>query len=181
MAKLTLINGKLRVVWGSSESGSIVEGDWLSPSNEYKGCCCNDCTVLKITYDWSESSSRDLDTGTTFLGTKVGWSCGDGSTVAYILWSGDNTSASASEYVLIYFKAALDAERWSGSVEIDLAAGWYIPAGGSGPAKVIVECYDVPNEDTKKTKTINPGAQSNCASTNVGKVTINEDGTFELE
>ncbi len=45
MAKLTLINGKLRVEWSGSESGSIVEADWLSPSNEYEGCCCCSCSL----------------------------------------------------------------------------------------------------------------------------------------
>ena len=174
MAKLTLIGDKLRIDWSGSYSGSLVLSD-----SEGEPCCCRDCEVLKITYDWSESSSRDLDTGTTFVGTKVGWSCGNGN--QYISWSGDNTSQSASEYVLIYFKKALDDGLWNTSTTVNLAAGWYSPASGSGPAKVIVECYNVTDEDTKKEKVINPGSQNNCASTNVGSVTIYEDGAFSLD
>jgi hypothetical protein len=181
MAKLTLIDGKLRIDWSGSDSGSLVLSD-----SEEDPCCCGNCEILKITYDWSESSSSDLDTGTTFIGYKVGWppppssnACGTGNN-EYISWGGDNTSSSASEYVLIYFKKALDAGLWNTSTQVDLAAGWYSPANGSGPAKVIVECYNVTDEDTKKEKVINPGSQNVCASTNVGSITIYEDGSFTL-
>jgi len=170
MSTLTLINGLIR------HSGAALV---LSPKpGTSNPCCCGGCEILQIIYDWTDSSSKDLDTGTTFLGKKVGWSCG--SVWPYISWGGDNTSASATENALIYFKAALDNGLWSGSTTVNLAAGWYSPARGSGPAKVRVICYTDPESVEPQEKQISPGSQNNCASTSVGSVTINEDGTFTL-
>lgn len=170
---LTTIGGKLRI--DRSRGGALV----LSDDSSEDGPCCCGCEVLKITYDWIGTGQADLDTGTKFLGVTVGFACGGSG--PYISWSGDNTSASASEYVLIYFKDALKAGYWNTSTKVNLAAGWFTRTPqGSGPAKVIVECYNVTNEKTKKEKTINPGQQGGCAATNVGEVTIYEDGTFEL-
>lgn len=132
------------------------------------------CESILITYNWENNPSSDLDTATTFLGTTVGWSCGINN--AYIIWYGDNTSTSATEQVLIHFKDALNNNLWSGSTTVQLAAGWHSPAGGSGPILIKVKCGK-----EEQTKVANPGSQSSCASgTNVGTITIYEDGSFIL-
>ena len=141
--------------------------------------CGGACEILKITYDWTGSSSKDLDTSTRFLGKTAGWAC-SGNGDLYIVWNGDMTGSSSSEFLLILVKASLAAKLWSGSTTVNLSAGWYIPAGGTGPAKVIVSCHDIPGALEPQEKQINPGRQSSCASTNVGSITINEDCTFTL-
>jgi hypothetical protein len=139
--------------------------------------CCSDqqCGTLLITYDWSGTGQNDLDTGTTFLGVKVGYSCGFSG--PYISWGGDNTSVNATERVEIRWLQALIDNQWSGSVNVDLAAGWFIPAEGSGPCTVRVRCLEGGPEQSK---TIYPGEQSSCASENVGYITIDDNGTFTL-
>lgn len=138
--------------------------------------CCNPCQSLLITYDWSGTNQPDIDTGTTFLGTKVGWSCDDNN--QYIEWGGDNTGQSASETVVINHVAALAAGLWSGSVDVSLAAGWYSPAGGSGPITVRVQCVGRP--ETEQSQVVSPGTQDSCASTSVGSITIQQAGSFSL-
>lgn len=144
-------------------------------------CCCkasssssaSACDALLITYDWSETSSRDLDTGTLFLGTKVGWSCGNGN--AYITWGGDNTGSNATETVTVYFRNALNAGLWTNVTSVTLYAGWYSPAGGSGPARVRARCL---SGGPEQSISISPGSQNNCASTYVGQITIWKNGVF---
>lgn len=131
--------------------------------------------MLSITYDWSGTGQKDLDTGTTFLGAALGFACGGGS--EYLEWSGDDVSENGQERVDLYpFDAFLDGE-WTSSVEIQCAAGWYEGADppGSGPAVLRVEYGGVTEE-----KNISPGSQLDCASTSVGTVTVFEDGTFTL-
>lgn len=116
---------------------------------------------------------HDLDTGTTFLGDKAGWSCGSGGD--YMSWSGDDTSADGTETITVDVEKALDDGAWASSVVIDCAAGWYIPAGGSGSATLTVKYRG----DTQ-TKTVSPGSQSSCATTGVATITVYDDGTFSL-
>lgn len=170
MSKLTLINGLIR------HSGAALV---LSPRpGTADPCCCSGpCEILEIRYDWIGTGKTDLDTGTTFLGTKAGYGCANNS--PYMSWR-DITGTGATESVFIYFKAALDNNEWAGSTTVNLAAGWYSSAGGSGPAKVRVICHSDPAAAAAQEKQIAPGSQSSCASTNVGSVTINEDGTFTL-
>jgi len=148
-------------------------------------CCCSQCKVLEIRYEWINSSSRDLDTGTTFLGNKVGWACGSGS--QYMIWSGDSVGSSSVETVKIEIKRALEDKAWSKSTTIQLAAGWYIPARGSGPAKIWASCkkgiYDTIPVGKYQTIDISPGQQRNCASTPVGSIVVSERNgsiTFKL-
>jgi hypothetical protein len=109
----------------------IVNGALAANAN----CCCDlTCDALLITYDWVASGQPDLDTGTTFLGNKVGWSCSTcNDDPPYMEWSCDNTNVSAIETVKIFFRDALLANQWSGSTTVQLAAGWCRPAGGSNP------------------------------------------------
>lgn len=138
---------------------------------------CGGCESLLITYDWSNTGQSDLDTGTTFLGTTVGYDCGASSTTYMTGWT-DNTGGSEAETVTILFGAALAANQWSGSTTVSLNAGWYTPAGGSGNVTVRVQC--VGDNATEQTLSVSPGSQNGCATTNVATVTINANGTFTL-
>lgn len=139
--------------------------------------CCDKDLILEIYYDWTGTGQRDLDTGTTFLETKVGYACGFGDD--YIQWSGDNVSSDSFEVVYIFITNSLNDGLWNDDIVVDLAAGWYAPANGYGPA--IVRALIRGKPETEQSKTINPGVQFGCATTSVGFITINSDGTFILE
>ena len=140
---------------------------------DFESCCCNRYLPenLYLEYRWA-APMRDLDTGTTFLGGIVGWSCG--SSAPYLLWHGDNTG-NGPEIVEVDVTAAHAAGLWTNSVQVLCAAGLYIPAGGSGLAALYAFFNGV-----IKTKIINPGQQDSCATTPVGIITLHENGTFEL-
>ena len=97
----------------------------------------NSCDLgnLSITYSWS-GAAFDLDTGTNVFGQGYGWSCG-GST-NFVSYSGDNTKNGGSETVVINLTGSQKAGLWNKSLSIDLRAGWFAPAGGSGPATVTI-------------------------------------------
>lgn len=117
---------------------------------------------------------RDLDTSTTFLGELVGWSCGAGGD--YLLWiTGDITSTDGAEVVHAKVDQALADGQWTSVVAINLMAGWYAPAEGTGPATVRVTYKGV-----TQSKAIEPGSQGGCAATSVGIITVANDGTFIL-
>lgn len=126
---------------------------------------------LYLEYRWG-APMRDLDTGTTFLGGIVGWACG--SSAPYMVWHGDNIGY-GPEIIEINVTAAHTAGLWTNSVLVNCAAGWHAPAGGSGPAVLYAFFNGV-----IKTKTVNPGQQSSCASTPVGSITVYDDWTFDL-
>ena len=137
---------------------------------------------LDIYYDWSDTGQNDLDTSTVFLGANVGWSCPDSGFGAggtdYLWWDGDNTGTNAVEVVHVYHGLAFVDGLWSGSTTVELYAGWYAGNTGSGPCTVRVLISGRP--ETEQSKTINPGSQDDCASTFVGSITINQNGTFTL-
>jgi hypothetical protein len=137
--------------------------------------CCTDFQ-LTIKYDWSGTGMRDLDTKTTAFGESVGWSCGGSGT--YVQWiSGDNRFTNGFEQVDVLVDTARTNELWTSSYNIQCFAGWYSPAGGSGPANLIVEY-----KNKTKNKSISPGSQFICASTGVATVTvystIQPDGSY---
>lgn len=144
-------------------------------------CCATsgDDYELAVKYGWEDTGMLDLDTKTVFLSEQVGWSCGDSGT--YVAWlaggSGaqDDTTLNGFERVNVRVDLARTNAQWTSSVNIELYAGWYSPAGGSGPATVTVSYNGVTTS-----KTISPGSQSNCAATSVGTITVYSDGTFEL-
>ena len=144
-------------------------------------CCATagDEYELAVKYGWEGTGMADLDTRTEFLTESVGWSCGDSGT--YVAWLAggdgemDDTSVDGFERVDVRVDLARTNGQWTSSVNIELYAGWYIPAGGSGDATVTVTYRGI-----TASKTISPGSQNNCASTSVGTITVYSDGTFEL-
>ena len=137
----------------------------------------NPCGVadLFVSYRWP-NSQKDLDTSTVLFGSGVGYACNNNS--PYLVWSGDDTSAGGTETVIVHLKASHDAKKWTDTVTVALNAGWYIPAHGTGPALLSVALIDPTTGKHTNViqRTINPGAQSTCASTPVGTVTITATG-----
>jgi hypothetical protein len=128
--------------------------------------------VLKILYTWPPDQF-DLDTSTTFLGQSVGYACG--STAAYLDWTGDDTGTGGMEQVTCLISDAAVDLVLPANFDISAKAGWYTPAGGSGPATL--EMY-LQNPETgtlygpRRQLTINPGTQSGCAATPVGSASF---------
>lgn len=152
---------------------------WVCCGKKRRPARCNNCDpcanpLLELKYTWG-GGAHDLDTGTTFLGETAGWSCSGSGSTGYMTWSGDDTSADGTETITVDVQRALDDGAWASSTVINCAAGWYIPAGGSGPATLTVKYLG----DTQ-TKEVSPGSQSSCASTGVGTITVYDDGTFSL-
>lgn len=139
-------------------------------------CGCCESFQLTVKYSWEGTGQSDLDTKTEAFGEVAGWSCGGSGT--YVQWiGGDNTAQDGVEQVDI---RVIDARRdglWSSSYNIDAFAGWYEPAGGSGNAQLIVDF-----KGSTKTKSISPGQQSGCASTQVATITVystrQDDGSY---
>lgn len=131
----------------------------------------NENYQMAITYDWRGTNQYDLDSKTVAFGEQVGWTCGDSG--VYVLWlaggsgSKDDTSLNGYERVDIRVDQARIDLLWSDSYNIECYAGWYLPAGGTGNAKISVRYRGITKE-----KTINPGTQSTCASTSVATVTV---------
>ena len=161
-------------------------------------CCCDPINnlVVAIEYNWDNTGKRDLDTGTEVFGQVAGYACGS-NLPRWIIWKGDTIQRDTKEEVYVYIGRALKEGLWpedEESIIIYLYAGWYIPAGGSGPATVYVytarekentdEIDSSLREQTQQSKTINPGRQSGCArgegGEKVGSVTIYRDATFTL-
>lgn len=127
---------------------------------------CSCCFQLTIKYDWSGTGMYDLDTKTTAFGESVGFACGGSGT--YVQWiGGDNTGLNGFERVDVLVDTARTDGLWTSSYNIDCFAGWFEPAGGSGPANLVVEYKGV-----TKNKSISPGSQDDCASTSVATVTV---------
>lgn len=134
--------------------------------------CCS--WELVIWYDWEGTGQADLDTRTEFLSETVGWSCGEGEN--YLHWvTSDNIEVDGFERVNVDVDRARDDSQWTSSVNIELYAGWYGPAGGSGNAYVKAK-YN----GESQLIAIEPGSQGGCASTHVATITVFDDGTFDL-
>ena len=133
----------------------------------------------RVIYAWS-SQSRDLDIGVSFLGSTMGWSHTNNS--PYMSWTGDNTGYSGSETVTIDLQKALDDEMIAVEtpVQIALAAGWYTPAGGTGPANVKAQLLRQDAVMSERQRVISPSTQRNASVYPVGNVTI-DLGTATIE
>jgi len=138
---------------------------------------------LFIQYSWP-ADQADLDTGTEFLNQQIGFACGSS---IYMSFSGDDTGFGGFETIIVDIAQALQDGAWSMTTTVFLKAGWYIPAGGSGPADVRILFRDrMTGEEVPGTGlsvVYNPGEQSDCAATVVGTVelSIGDDGvTIEM-
>lgn len=90
--------------------------------------------ILTISYVWT--GAPDLDTTTNFLGEQVGYP--GPYTTTYLTHTGDATTSGGHETVTIDLAQAFEDGLLAEDAEIYLAADWYPPAGGSGPAVVTV-------------------------------------------
>lgn len=153
-------------VWGDGSSDDAK----LTPKCDFLAD-----TNLLVTYTWP-TNQKDLDTGTQFVGGSVGYACGGS---PYMTFSGDDTSAGGRETIEVNLYQAYQDGKWKDSVPVNLIAGWYIPAEGSGPASVTVEFKSKSRGTTRGavTLSISPGAQRDCATTVVGTTTITVAGT----
>ncbi len=68
-----------------------------------------------ITYCWP-ADQPDLDTGMTFLNTKVGFRCGFEN--EFISFSGDDTTLGGRETVRILLGASFSDNQWNSNVTI---------------------------------------------------------------
>lgn len=133
-------------------------------------CIC--CQQLVVIYSWAGTDQWDLDTNTVFLNDSFGFACAK--TGKYSEWvTSDNVLQNGEERVNIRVDDARVDGEWTSSVNIYCKAGWFIQdeetdhENGSGPANLIVKY-----RGQTKSKFISPGAQSNCASTAVGTITV---------
>lgn len=136
--------------------------------------------VLVITYSWP-ADQPDLDTGTSFLDTKVGFACGSGN--EYISFSGDDTTFGGRETTKILLGASFSDNQWDSEVTISMATGWFSNRG-SGPASVSINTEKVVANVTVASEAlsivVDPGAQSGCATFEVGEVVVMVDDTVSI-
>lgn len=147
------------VSFGDADAHLPIDGDLLRN------------TELYVSYTWPVTQ-RDLDSSTLFVGSSVGYANNGSHT--YLTFSGDDTTAGGKEDIYVNLKDAYDDGAWGGSVDVDMRAGWYSPAGGSGPALLTVAFYNTETEEFSHVtqRTINPGTQSGAAATPVGTAHI---------
>jgi hypothetical protein len=140
--------------------------------------------ILRVTYDWTMTAVSDLDTGTSFLTEKAGWSCSPyGTYVRFV--TGDSTAMNSREIVEIEVERAMNAGLWTSSVVINCFAHWY-PSGSTKSGTVILRaktikgilCTDESAEQTKNLFIAVRG--SSCSINPVGTITYNADGSFTL-
>ena len=129
----------------------ILPGD--APEEPTDAVPVNPYGVLTLAFSWE--GSFDLDTGTTFNGATVGF--GHSGSTAFLGWTGDDTSESGDEIATVDL-----AKAWRDGVirefaDILVAADWYPPSGGSGPA-VLTVSYS--RSSLALSFTIHPGAVS---------------------
>lgn len=89
--------------------------------------------LLTIRAIWGESD-YDLDTGISFLGATVGYSYGY--SAPYMTHYGDDRSDGGVETIEVDLAAAFAAEAITDLASISVAADWYPPSSGSGPATI---------------------------------------------
>jgi hypothetical protein len=141
--------------------------------------------TLVIEYSWP-ADQRDLDTGTVFLGSTVGYLCGG--SVPYIFFSGDDTKIGGKETVKVRLGISFNEGQWVDEVFVDLNAGWF-GSNDRGPASVTAYTERDLGGGTPVVGNnavsfvIDPGFQSGCASTKVGvaKVLIGTNGNVMIE
>jgi hypothetical protein len=123
---------------------------------------------LVILYTWP-TEQKDLDTSTRFLGQSVGYGCG--SSTQYLQWTGDDVGFGGMERVDCLISEAASDNALPPTFEVEARAGWFAPAGGSGPAYLQMYLNNPASGvlyGPSAMKTIAPGSQSGCSSTPVG-------------
>ncbi|KAL3927343.1 MAG: hypothetical protein SGBAC_013124 [Bacillariaceae sp.] len=159
----------------SGIGGIIVDTDNFWPAGSLDGL------QLVIQYSWP-LDQRDLDSGTSFLSTKVGYQCGNGG--QHMSYSGDDTGAGGTETIRIDLGKSFEQNEWSEQVPVKLHAHWYSNAG-SGPATVTVftETKLTGGSVVAGPRTfsfpINPLGSNGCATRLVGTVIVTSESNGE--
>ena len=102
-------------------------------------------------------------------------------------FSGDNTGSGGTEVARIDLGSAFEDGAFNEDALVDLNAGWYGSGGGTGPASLTVYTEKLQNETMVTSSAvsfvINPGSQTNCASTDVGlaRVSVAINGTVTID
>ncbi len=127
---------------------------------------------LQITYTWTQER-YDLDTGTEFLGDRVGDGYDDAD---YMEFTGEDEAG--REVVTIDLYEAFLADAWDDFVEIGLRADWFTESGGVGPATVTIALKHKTTGELRNSVQlpIAPGSRTGPATTLVGTVIITESG-----
>jgi hypothetical protein len=136
--------------------------------------------VLKITYKWP-ADKEDLDSGTLFLGRRVGFACG---TSPYMNFTGDDTGLGGQESVDVFLGKAFKAGGWRNWTIVNVTAGWY-GTRHRGPASVSLSTLQilsngiVVNDNNLISFGIDPGVQNGCANKTVAtaNITVAESAT----
>jgi hypothetical protein len=140
-----------------------------------------DGLVLKITYSWS-ADKKDLDTATTFLGTRVGNKCGSS---PYMNFTGDDIGLGGQETVNVFLGQSYKAGLWKNKTTIDMYAGWF-GATNRGPATVSLSTYQIlrngtiVNDNNLIFFDIDPGLQIGCADKPHYRATISSMGSTTI-
>lgn len=169
----------LNAVQGYSQQSGI--GGIIVDTDNFWPVGSVDELQLVIQYSWP-LDQRDLDSGTSFLNTKVGYSCGNGG--QHISYSGDHTGAGGTETIRIDIGKSFEQNEWSEQVPVKLHAHWYNNAG-SGPATVTIftetKLPDGSVAAGPRTFSfpINPLTSTGCATRLVGTVIVASESNGE--
>jgi von Willebrand factor type D domain len=133
---------------------------------------------LVVEYSWPLDQT-DLDTGTFFLGSGVGYRCGSSS--PYLLFSGDNTEVGGIETVRVALGDSFESGDWVSTVSVNLRAGWFV-SESSGPASLTVYAEQIDGARSEEVSLVIIPAETmaGCASKDVGliNVVVLEDGSI---
>jgi hypothetical protein len=134
--------------------------------------------VLVVEYSWP-ADKNDLDTGTFFLGSSVGYGC-DGES-PYMSFTGDDTGLGGKETVTVALGQSFKETQWANETSVVLNAGWFQPPH-RGPASIAISIrYDFTNgtrlDGGLVSFVVDPGVQSGCSSTEVAVARISSSGS----
>lgn len=134
---------------------------------------------LIATYSWGPDQ-RDLDTATSFLDGRVGFSCGS-SPNTYITFSGDSRGADGSETATMFVGRAFQDGAWTISTSVVFEAQWF-GSEDMGPATLTLSVLDPDNGNSEPINTIEitPGVGRECSMTIVATAIVEADGTVTL-
>lgn len=140
-----------------------------------------DGLVLQVTYKWP-ADKRDLDSGTLFLGRRVGYACGSS---PYMNFTGDDTGLGGQETVKVFLGQAYRAGAWKNWTTVNVTAGWF-GSPHRGPASVSLSTLQifgngtVVNDNNLISFGVDPGVQSGCATKTVATANITSEGNVTI-